>query len=71
MHSNIRWFNLSAPRWTVRVLGHRVSVRLWNVFNRVSTEGHWWGVGVIQIGRRHLMYIDSAGVYVLWIGETP
>lgn len=54
------WFNAS-PRF-VKVRG--VNVRLWNLFNRNFVEGHWWGVGVLQIGSRHLFYVGHDRVYI-------
>lgn len=56
------WFNVSAPMWIVGWFrGHQVTLRLWNLFNRVSSEGHSWGVGLLQVGRRHLFYIGKRG----------
>lgn len=65
--SNWRWFNWSPPFFRV---GGR-PVKLWNIFNRCSTEGHWWGVGVLQVGHRHLFFIGWCGVSIMFIGETP
>jgi len=62
-----QWFNLSTPRWRIG----RTGVRLFQVFNRVSTDGHWWGIGLLQVGKRHLLFIGSCGVRALFIGETP
>ncbi len=53
------WFNLSAPMVKV---GQRY-VRLWNLFNRRSTDGHWWGVGLVQIGTRHLAFVGREQGY--------
>ncbi|MGH2352516.1 MAG: hypothetical protein ACRDI2_23790 [Chloroflexota bacterium] len=63
----MNWCNLSAP-W-LRV--GRLRIRLWNLFNRRSTEGHWWGVGLLQIGQRHLLFVGHCGVRALFVGETP
>jgi hypothetical protein len=59
---NLRWFNWSGPRFC--------GVRLWNLFNRRSTDGHFWGVGILQWRKRHLCFIGHCGVSVLFIGET-
>lgn len=61
------WFNLSAPVW--HLAGRRV--RLWNLFNRNATDYHWWGVGLLQINGRHLLYLSSGGFYAFFIGEAP
>jgi hypothetical protein len=54
------WFNLSSPHWMIPA-PHRagkMTIRLWNLHRRHSkNDGRWWGVGVLQIGRRHLAYI--------------
>jgi len=61
------WFNLSAPPF--RVAGRRI--RLWIIFNRVPRAStHWWGIGLLQIGNRHLLYVGDQGVRVLFIGRT-
>lgn len=60
------WFNWSAPVWRIG----RTRVRLWNLFNRRSTQGHWWGVGLLQIGKRHLLFVGHDGVRALFLGET-
>lgn len=61
------WFNWGAPAF--RVAGRRIV--LWNGFNRLSTQGHWWGLGVLQIGNRHLLYVGDCGVRALFVGKTP
>jgi hypothetical protein len=62
-----RWFNLSAP-WF-----HRggLWVRLWNVFRRCSTDGHYWGIGILQVGQRHLLYIGHSGAMLGFMGRKP
>jgi hypothetical protein len=64
---DLAWFNVSAPWMRIG----RVNVKLWNFFNRVSTDGHWWGFGLLQIGKRHLLFVGFCGVRALFIGETP
>ena len=60
---NMNWFNWSSP-W----IGN---VRLWNLFNRqCKGEEHYWGIGIMQIGNRHLLYIGDRGFLVLFIGKT-
>ena len=66
------WFNWSAPEIPIR---HRkrgiiAYVWLWNLFNRISTDGHFWGVGVLQIQNRHLLYIGYNGISICFIGRT-
>lgn len=62
-----RWFNIGGPRITIA--GH--SVRLWNCFNRHTNDGeHWWGVGVIQVGRRHLFCLAHSGKSIFFLGKT-
>jgi hypothetical protein len=70
---NPRWFNVSAPYWRVTLPGRddRTGVRLWNLFRRVSTDGHWWGVGLLQVGQRHLFLIGRTSGYPeseVWTG---
>jgi hypothetical protein len=50
---DLKWFNVSAPKIK--------TVRLWNLFNRVSDDGHYWGIGFLQIRTWHLLYIGDAG----------
>jgi hypothetical protein len=69
---DLRWFNWSAPGIPIRrgkrgIIGY---VWLWNLFNRVSTDGHFWGVGVLQIQNRHLFFIGDQGISILFIGRT-
>jgi hypothetical protein len=65
------WFNISAPYWVFHVGNRRVSMRLWNLFNRVTSDGqHWWGFGVLQIGKRHLFYIGYNSVSMLFVGQS-
>lgn len=68
MRAKFRWFNIGSP--VVRIKGR--NVRLWNLFNRHTSEGdHWWGVGIIQIGNRHLAFVGYCGIRFLFVGETP
>lgn len=53
------WFNASAKPLLIK--GR--SVRLWNLFKRRSTEGHWWGVGLLQVGTRHLLFLGRVQGY--------
>lgn len=63
----LRWFNVGAP--LIRVGGR--TVRLWNLFNRHTNEGdHWWGVGLLQVNRRHLFFVGHCGISVLFAGQT-
>jgi hypothetical protein len=80
-----RWFNASSPFWYTPAGPYsryrRWGVRLWNVFNRVSTQGHYWGIGVLQVsipyvgwGNRHLFYVGRDDERIVWsvlfIGRT-
>ena len=60
------WFNVSAPAFRSPI----GRVRLWNLFRRVSTDGTWWGFGLLQIGSRHLLYVGEQGVRALFLGKT-
>lgn len=64
---DLRWYNAGAP-W-LRVPGTKFSLRLWNLFNRRSTDGHFWGVGIVQVGSRHLLYVGHSGVSVAFVGQ--
>lgn len=74
---DLNWFNLSSPYisrsfrkgW---LNGKYLFFRPWNLFNRRSTEGHFWGIGFFQInGGRHMFYIGHSGVSICFIGRTP
>lgn len=64
-----RWFNVSGPCFKI---GRRARlVWLWNAFNRHTADGaHWWGIGVLQVGNRHLFYVGHNGVSIAFIGRT-
>jgi hypothetical protein len=65
--ARLRWFNASSPA----LLVGNVYLRAWNVFNRVCADGnHYWGIGVLQIQRRHLFYIGDSAVSVLFMGQS-
>lgn len=55
----IHWFNVSAPM--LKVCDRYV--RLWDLFKRRSASGHWWGIGIVQIGSRHLFFIGRVQGY--------
>lgn len=61
---NLRWFNISAPYWLIGP----VRLRLWNLFNRRAQDGHYWGLGLLQINGRHLLYIGHSGVGLFFLG---
>ena len=59
---DLMWFNASSRM-------HK-SVRLWNLFNRRQSfgGGGWvWGVGVLQVGHRHLAYVGSQGLCLFFV----
>ena len=60
------WFNLSGK--VFKMFGKYC--KLWNLFNRNSTIGHHWGIGVLQIGHRHLFFVGTAGVSIVFFGRT-
>jgi hypothetical protein len=67
----MHWFNWGAREIAIRRNGNLIAYMwLWNLFNRVSTDGHFWGVGVLQIQNRHLSYIGSNGISICFIGRT-
>jgi hypothetical protein len=62
---NLQWYNASAPLW--RPFG-RLHVCLWNLFNRRCADGdHYWGFGLLQIGKHHLFYIGHEGGHLLFV----
>lgn len=72
---DLRWLNVSTPLWLVGRKG--IPIRLFQAFNRVSTEGHWWGVGVLQCGNRHLLLVAGShgaegarGIYPFFLRRT-
>jgi hypothetical protein len=65
------WFNLSAPAIVIGTPWGSTFVRSWNVFNRRSTEGHYWGFGILQIEHRHLFAVMFSGVSILFVGKIP
>lgn len=55
---NRRWFNLSPDFIHWQLLSKRMPlIKWWNLFNKHSTWGHFWGIGLLQIGGRHLLYV--------------
>ena len=69
---DLRWFNLGAPVIRVRIPGRffPVRIKLWNLFRNCSNYGHQWGIGLLQIGKRHLFFVGFCGVSVLFFGKT-
>jgi hypothetical protein len=75
----MNWFNVSCPRVILRTNRRQgIYVVLWNLFRRVTAEdGTWWGIGLLQIERRHLAYVGSSGLCLafLWLtgehGRAP
>jgi len=53
------WFNVGAKPLTVR--GN--TVVLWEMFKRRSTDGHWWGVGLLHVNRRSLFFVGRVQGY--------
>lgn len=70
--SGWRWFNLSGPTFIIRRYPARpIFIWPWGCFNRHAADGdHWWGVGIVQIGNRHLFYVGHSGVSIFFIGRT-
>lgn len=63
---DFNWFNVSSKM-------HRINnkhLRLWNLFHRDSKDGRYWGVGILQIGQRHLFYISYNAISILFIGKS-
>lgn len=68
-YEGLTWFNLSSPYISKHKRG--LWVRPWNAFNRVTADGdHFWGFGILQVGKRHLFCIGTSGVSILFIGKT-
>jgi hypothetical protein len=66
-----RWFNASAPQLLFRWLDRCICMRLYNCFNHHTADGeHWWGVGILQIARRHLFYVGDSGISILFLGQS-
>ena len=59
---NLHWFNLH-PEF-IYTFGARW--KLFNAFNRVSEDGHFWGFGILQIYGRHLLYVGHDQAWVLF-----
>lgn len=72
MKVDLTWFNASLA--TFNVFGS--NVKLYNLFNRQDIERgdgsieHHWGIGLLQIGGRHLLYVGSIGCTVLFAHKT-
>ncbi len=67
----LRWFNISAPALALYCPWGHVHLRLWELFNRHSTDGHFWGVGLLQINRRFLFGHFFSGTSILFFGRVP
>lgn len=67
------WFNLGGPTFMIKRTSHSrpIFVWFWNAFNRVTTEGHYWGFGILQIGNRHLFFVGNTGIRAFFLGRTP
>lgn len=66
--STPRWFNIGSGAWKIRrgrdLIAH---VWLWDCFNRRCADGdHYWGVGLLNINGRHLLYIGHEHADVLF-----
>lgn len=69
-YASATWFNLGGPCFIVR-RPHTFFVWPWVLFNHVTNDDqHWWGLGVLQIGKRALFYVGHSGVSVLFVGKT-
>lgn len=61
------WFNVGAPALVVCWRGNLIAhVWLWDCFRRVSESDHAWGVGLLHVKRRSLIYIGHDHVDLLW-----
>ena len=73
-YTNRNWFGLGGPRKVAKVRGRWVFVKAWNCCRRVMEDGTVQGVGIVQVGSRHLLYLGSAYGRLQWsvcfIGET-
>lgn len=70
-YSSPRWFSFSTNAH-LRYFGKKhLYFKLFNFFNRHTADGdHWWGLGFLQLNKRHLFYVGHSGVSVLFIGKT-
>lgn len=56
---DLKWFNAS-----VQFRIGKTPIKPYNLFNRRSSDGHFWGIGLLQIGARHLAYIGYDRAYL-------
>lgn len=64
---DFNWFNLN-PEFNGKVFGR--NFKWFNCFRRL-VEGNtlYWGIGLLQIGKRHLFYIGQSSISILYIGK--
>lgn len=62
-YTSRRWFNVSAPVLRIGKSGHKRFVWLWTCHRRYATDYNQWGVGLLQIGNRHMAYIGHIHEY--------
>ena len=63
---SFNWFNLN-PKPNLQIRGSYI--KWFNCFDRDSNSGHFWGLGLLQINKRHLFYIGHSGISILFIGR--
>jgi hypothetical protein len=64
------WFGVRLGDRMVHIGQQSVIFCAAQVFNRrFVNDEHCWGVGVLQVGRRYLLYIGHSGVSILFIGR--
>lgn len=66
MFKHINWFSFS-PKF-IKVFG--MNFKLYNLFNTHAECGHYWGVGLMQFGQRHLFYIGNAGFKLFFTSKN-
>lgn len=62
------WFSLSAPAiWVHRGLSRPILIWLWDCFHRETEDGRHWGIGLLNISGRHLVYVGHEKADVLFV----
>ena len=65
---DLEWFNANAGFRKSKIFGQHW--KFFNLFRRVNANMNIWGVGLLQIGNRHLFYIGSNAFSIFFLGKT-
>jgi hypothetical protein len=60
-----QWYNISAPYISLVTPYGTLSVLLWEFFNKVGSDFHYWGIVLLKINRRALFSATHEGIRVL------